>query len=410
MTTHVKVLFSDKLSFVVLVLFATVYPITLGLYFYDFIAIVSLVLSALTIGVKITRYDSDYLFALTFLVLAPNILFFLYQLFSGTPLTVGNFYIVYNVILSIVYLLFVRNVALKFVLRYLNLTTFLFLTPLLISSAMFFLPNVSAKLMSIYGVEKVHYLRFGGVWGSDVNQLGYYAAVVLVWSSFLLAYRKINIVYYGAIFLVCLSLTLLSGMRTGLVVFFASFILVSFFSKKYRKALSFNAGILVLMSFFIAFLVSTSLNIVDFDVIFDRFSFELFVDQLTGQSGDGHIGNMYEKWFLIYSNEQNIWNILFSFNSAWKFPDSFVIYYFSNCGLVGVFLLVVFVGICFLMIVKSGNYAGLMVLALLFAVSFKGNYPVNNMSMFIFTLIFVLESHLKRELEASAASDGKICF
>ncbi|MEF1340505.1 hypothetical protein REH81_27705, partial [Vibrio rotiferianus] len=75
----------------------------------------------------------------------------------------------------------------------------------------------------------------------------------------------------------------------------------------------------------------------------------------------------------------------------WKFPDSLIIYYFANAGLIGFFLLIIFVIIQIRAIFRIKAPFLLFLLVFLVVISFKGNFPMNNLSMFVFTLVGFLE-------------------
>ncbi len=389
---------NSKISLLTFLLFSCMFSVTLGLYFYDLIIIVSALCIVFFYKFNFSKCESEYLYALLYLVIIPNIFFILYQIFAGAEIVIAHIYILYNVILSVVYMYFVRFYIVRYVINHPYLVTILFLAPLLISIAMFSSSYINSLFVSIYGIEQQFQFRFGGIWGADVNQLGYYCSVMLIWCSTLLAFKKINIFFYFVVFLLCLVLTLLSGMRTGLAVFIVSLVVVSLFSKYYRNALMYNARI-VMSTILIAILFLPLLDdFVNINILLDRFSFDLFFDQLTGKSGDGHVGNMYIKWFTHFSEQENLGHILFSMNSSWKYPDSFVLYYIANAGVIGVMLLLLFLICCLLLVIKTRSYVGFMVLLIMFAVAFKGNYPVNNMSMFIFTLLIYFESAMKADV------------
>jgi len=389
----------NKVSLFALVFFSCMYPITLGFYCYDLVVLVSVLWFVFFYKFEIKKNESEYLNALVYFLFIPNILLFLYQLVTDAEIVIGNIYILYNLTLSMLYIYFIRFYIISYVSSHPYLTTIFLMTPLLISMAMLISSSFNTLIVAIYGIDKQYDLRFGGIWGRDVNQLGYYCSILLIWSTSLLAFKKINVAFYCFVFLICIILTLLSGMRTGLAVFIVSFAIVSLISKQYRTALIYNVSILFSTLFLLILLLPFLDGLIDIENILDRFSFELFWEQLSGSSGDGHIGNMFVKWLTAFSNEENIGHILFSFDASWKFPDSFILYYLANGGLVGVFLLVIFMLYCLYLIVKTKSYTGFMVLMVVTAVAFKGNYPMNNMSMFIFTLLIYFESAMKLDLK-----------
>jgi len=280
------------------------------------------------------------------------------------------------------------------------------MVPLFIALGMLFSPHINQAAVSIYSIEKVYLGRFGGIWGADVNQLGYYATVVMVWSVFLLSNDKINKVFYGFIQFVCIFTILISGMRTGIVVYSFSLILISFVSKKIRAVLMLNIFIIIIFAFLLMLILPFIVEQFDLASIVDRFSLDLFLGQLTGESGDGHLGNMYKKWYEIFSSNPALGALLFSMGGYWKFPDSLVIFYFANAGLIGVGLLFMFLFFSLYKLLKLKLYIGLFLFLFMCAFSFKGNFPLNNFSMFLFILVIYMndyslietDKHKKKEL------------
>ena len=124
----------------------------------------------------------------------------------------------------------------------------------------------------------------------------------------------------------------------------------------------------------------------------ERLSLNLFFSQLSGDSSDGHVGNMYKKWLTKFLDNQNILDILFSFDPTWKFPDSLVLFFVANNGVIGIILSILLISILFSLMRKSQNYLALFALIFSIIVSFKGFYPFNNIGMFIFLILMKYNS------------------
>lgn len=374
-----------------LIFFSTCFPITLGFYYYDLIALLAVFFVFLYSEIKLNKEISQYLLALSLLVIVPNLFFLIYQLFTGAEFSIQSFYIIYNLILSVLYICFVKEFLVHFVKSRVEIVTFILVTPLIVSLVMFFSPAFNDLIKGLYQITKQYEFRFGGIWGKDVNQLGYYSSIILIWALFSFAYKKLNFIYYLFVNVLCFILILLSGMRTGIIVYFCSFVIVAIISKIYRRALFYNFVVLAIISIIIVTSLPIISNYVDISFIFDRFSFDLFIAQLTGESGDGQLGNMYTKWIGAWSENNSFGDILFSFDASWKYPDSFVLYYLANAGLVGFVLLFIFITYCISFSFLTKKYTAFMIAIMLTVVAFKGNFPMNNMSMFICTLIIFLE-------------------
>ena len=187
----------------------------------------------------------------------------------------------------------------------------------------------------------------------------------------------------------CIITNLISGMRTGLFAVILTVILlflfgkVNFFKLKNLLVSALFLSLFIALSFYIL-----SLNNDDFYIfITDRFAPQLFLEQLSGESDDGHVGNMYAKWLTAFSQNNSILDILFSFDPSWKYPDSFLIFFLANNGLIGLLMLVLFLSIAYILIKETQNYIIYFVFLFSLIVGLKGFYPFNNIGMFLFLII-----------------------
>lgn len=378
---------SKLVFFLVLLLFSTMIPVVRGLYLYD-VVIIGVVLTVILSGCGVNRFFLRYFLLVLVLIFTPSFLGVMFQVLSGYNFSLESVYILYNSSLSLVYILYVQGLDRDWLIRNIGVITMFLMVPIFISLLMYLPTSIADYLHSFYGVERLTGARFGGVWGKNVNQLGYIASTMLIWVSFIYSRRLVGCTFSLFIFVTCMFAIFLSGMRSGLVMFFITILLSSLF---YRESRLIICELLVL--FLLAFVVASFLFGGDFlsFSIFKRFSIELFISQLTGVSGDGHVGNMYGKWFTIFFSETDFSKILFSFYPEWKYPDSLVIYYFANAGLFGVFTLLFFAIFSLYSLFKLKSFSLLLVFLFSVGMAFKGNFLFNNMSMLLFTLMFFVD-------------------
>lgn len=382
----------NKIYYLLFLLIGLNFSVVAGLYYFDFLIIFYLIYNHKKL---IIRKNTKFYVGLIFcLITFPSFISIIYQYISFDVLEQYSVYIPYNSILLMVYILFLNNTITKIHLNY-NILISLFIIPIIVAILMFHIPIFNSFFSNIYNIDQYYmFNRAAGIWGKDVNQLGYYSSIFMIFSSFLMVKKKINYLFGIMLLLISVYAVLISGMRTGL----AAIIFIILFLSIFYKFPVFKVKYLILI-FLISFILLyvLSINFIQEEIlksIIERFDFQLFLDQLTGASGDGHIGNMYAKWYNIFAQESSVLKVLFSFDPSWKFPDSLVIFYFANNGLVGVFLLLIFILFSIKIVGnQKRNYMRFFILLFSTITAFKGLYPFNNVSMFIFTFISLLEIH-----------------
>jgi len=330
-----------------------------------------------------------FIIAILLLVTLPALVTTIYQvIFHFDEVQKYSVYVIYNTFISILYIVFIENIFKKINLNY-KIVVILLAIPLLISLIMYFDESINDLFVSLYSLERQHPIRYAGIWGRDVNQLGYYSTLYLFFN--LCAYHYKVISKYIAIFAVTLSLVaiIISGMRLGIFVLGFLFIFLSFI---YRKSIvSFTALIKFALSLLLigysSYIIFDNPYLIDY--LLNRFDVGLFISDLSGT--DAHVGKMYLKWYNIFSSNNDLSDILFSMHPAWKHPDSLVIFYFANHGLIGVTFIVFFIIYVFMLLAKLNfPYIPVFIALFLFIVSFKGNFIFNNMGMFLFTFIIYI--------------------
>ena len=362
-----------------------------GLYYYDLLVLPFLVVALLFGKVHLSNESSLVIKLILILLFFPAFLGMCYQIVFLGILEKYSIYIPYNLTVLIMYILFFDAFKGYEKLNY-TAIVFMFSIPVIISLLMIFIPAFNDVIIKYYNIERTLYMRHGGIWGDDVNQMGFYSMLHMILSYTLYRIKKIPGYVMILMFVLSISTLLLSGMRTGLVVLLGLMIFSGlFFGSPFiaRKHIAIVAGITVVM----LFLTSVAFPLY-FETIIARFDVYLFIEQLVGSSGDGHVGDMYLKWFSIFFNERNILDILFSFYPEWKYPDSLVIFILANSGLFGLVTSMLFVSALLTLSVMSNNnllrqYVIIIVLMLV-AVSFKGIFAFNNIGMFLFVFLYYL--------------------
>ncbi len=363
--------------------------IHLGLYVYDLI-VIAVIFIVLLKKPAIDQKVGEYLFVIWTILLFPAVISIAYQIFIDMQLTAMTFYIVHNLFILSCYITFV-SLTIKYVNLNYNIIVLLIAIPIFSSIAMYFSPPICRLLDSIYAVD--HYPgRFGGIFGRDVNQLGYHSTLLIIFASYLKVKKRINLVFYPVVLLSLFTIGI-SGMRTGILLIVFFFPLLSIFSNfkiiKFRDIILFTL-ITASMSFFFN---ETILE--QFQFFKERFSLHLIYNQITN-THQQHIGGMYEKVFTqMYHNDEPL-SVLLSFKPEWKFPDSFIIFVFANGGLLGFFSFITFALFNAALITGSRlNDKAFLFFILLFniLICIKGNFMFNNVGMFIFVLTVITTLH-----------------
>lgn len=378
--------YSPNISFIyyfIFLLMGLFLQIRLGLYAYD-IVIFMFIAYFLMIRRKINRGITQYLLMLWLLIFVPALISFGYQFFAGEEVSGMSYYITYNTVILTCYIIFIGTTFRHIELNY-NIVILFISIPIFLSLSMYFFPSASLFLQSLYSVTD-RPDRFGGLFGKDANQLGYYSTLLIILSCFLKMRKQIGMVFY-LVALSSLFAIVTSGMRSGiflLIILFAFFTLTTRFKMIRIKEV-------VVSGLIIAFCLVLFANIFQGEIHYfkERFSLELLYNQALGKH-EKHIGTMYTKWFSIMFQNENIFSILFSLVPSWKFPDSFIIFLLANGGFLGFFGFIMFAlfNVSLIWRAKVGNKP-ILFFVLLFnlLIGIKGNFMFNNIGMFLFVFI-----------------------
>lgn len=395
--------YSPYISFVYYFIFLLIglfLKIRLGLYAYDIVVFMFIVYLLMIHG-RINRGIFQYLLMLWLLIFVPALISFGYQLFVGEEVSDMSYYLLYNSVILTCYIAFIGTTFRHIELNYNVIVLFLSI-PIFLSLSMYFFPDISSFLQSLYSLTS-RPDRFGGLFGRDVNQLGYYSTLMIIFSCFLRARKQIGILFYLVV-LISLFAIVISGMRTG---FFLLIVLFVFFTLTTRFQMMRIKDVVVLG-------LTIVLCLILFDNIFqneihylkERFSLELLYNQALGKHGNVHIGTIYKKWFPIMFQNENIFSILFSLVPGWKSPDSFILFLLANGGLLGVFSFIMFAlfNVSVICKAKIGNKPILFfVLFFNLIIGIKGNFMFNNVGMFLFVFIVMTILNDSRQHSSIAA-------
>lgn len=374
--------------------------ITTGLYYYDIVIIISLIFMFLKNKVKISNAERIFFRLIVLFLFLPSIVSISYQVFFYDMNNKYLIYIPYNLILLMVYILFVSNTIKKININYNILILFLFI-PVLLAIAMAVSPQINSLIMNLYHIERQHYFRMGGIWGIDVNQLGFYSTIVILFSFFLKKYDKVkNYIFYTVIVLSFVSL-ILSGMRTGLIMLILVLPVLAIFFKKTSWVSIWNilkylliGGVLLGLLFFI---FPSFFDL--FMGVFERFNIQDLENDIegSGHTGQGHMGTMYKKWLSTFFNNDNPLDVIFSFYPEWKYPDALVLFFLANNGLFGMFFLFGFIASIIKKMLQTKRYDFFLFFFFSMIISIKGNFILNNFYMFMSVIIIYLGSKFGSE-------------
>jgi len=361
---------------------------TTGFYFFDLIVLLYISVALIKKKIYLNKKTKYFIVALFTLIFFPTCLSITYQGIIYSVFENYSIYIPYNLIILTSYIIFIKNTYHKVILNETIVMSFIFM-PVVIALLMFYSPSINTVITQIFNISKQNPYRPAGLWGVDSNQLGYYCVIVLIYALFNTKLKKINSLFGMIIIMTCIITNLISGMRTGLLAVIVTILLLFLFTNMNFFKLKNILVSAIFLSFFIALsFYILSLNNEEFYMfITERFEPQLFLDQLSGESDDGHVGEMYSKWLTKFSQNDSTLDILFSFDPSWKFPDSFLIFFLANNGLLGFFFLILFLLIAYILIRETKNYIIYFVFIFSLIVALKGFYPFNNIGMFLFLVL-----------------------
>lgn len=277
-----------------------------------------------------------------------------------------------------------------------NLIMIFFQIPLLINIVMYLVPIINIKIVQLYGVTPYpNVTRFGGIYGADVNNMGFYATLVIIVACVFYKYKVVKIFLTLTSIILALINIILSGMRAGVIAIIATIgimAMIHFFSQKKNYQFSKNKlKILILLTIVIA----TAITI--FQLIFpnylityvsERFSVKHLIEDFTGfATGQGNLYMMhwfYEKCVSLCRNH----SIIFGYDTIVNYVDNFYLYMYIKYGLLGILSIIIFVATAFIKIKKNINKNDIMFwLFFGLIIAMKGIFVLDSRFIFIVTFM-----------------------
>jgi len=299
----------------------------------------------------------------------------------------GYFYInsvryLYSIAILFIFYIFIENLDLR-KLNY-NLVLSLLSIPVILSFLMFIDHRVEALVLHFYHLEKYPgFGRYGGVFGQDVNSLGLYSTLILWLSIVLYKLKLIKRSFFIFFIIISLFDILLSGMRTGILVFFGALL---FFNKR-LKLINFKRIFVIAISF-IVLLVILFRNIPILskikDYIIDRFSIHQLMQNLGLEAKGSNLHVAIDYFYRVTKNYSlDFSSFLFGMNSKLVYVDSFYIEMFIKHGAISIILLFLIFLYYLKKSIKAKNYFDIYLLFVTAIIGIKGTFIVYQIYMFI---------------------------
>ncbi len=375
--------FNNLLTYFIFLFIGLYIKLLPGFYIYNVLIILFLAMNHGNLKIKKQVH-------IVLLVFSSGLLFtLLTQISYIDTFGLGNYYIFLNVLIFVSFLLFIRLINFR-VLNY-NVILVFIIIPIILSILMFFNSSIEQALLSFYNVGRYPaFGRYGGIFGEDVNALGIYASLVLILNMALYKYNKIHLILFISVISVSLFVIILSGMRTGFLVFFGLLLFFNFKLKilNYRILLSILAFSIAVLSILYYYNESSQALI---EYIINRFSISHLLNGLSSSEGGGNLRHAIDYFHRTVGNlEFNIYTILFGLDSSINFVDNFYVFLFLKHGLFGVVLFIMPVFYFLVLTIQQKNYIGLYFLLASIVIALKGIFIINNFYMLIvlFTIYF----------------------
>jgi hypothetical protein len=260
---------------------------------------------------------------------------------------------------------------------------------------MFYNNQIESILLSFYHIDKYPaFGRYGGVFGRDVNALGMYASLILLFSLILRKFQKINLIFTTIIIFISLIAIILSGMRTGLLVFFGLLIIMNF---KLRIINYRYLFILSVLLFVVLTLIYNSYenSKVLIDYFMNRFSIEHLINGFNSSEDGGNLRHAISYFYnVIGTREINWYNLILGMDASLGYVDNFYIFAFLKHGILLISVLLLVSVYLFKLMCISKNYIGIYFLIASIIISIKGIFIMNNFYIFIvFFIIYFWRQH-----------------
>ncbi len=363
--------------------------ITSGLYIYNI-----LIFLFIAFNYKTMKLQKDVIVIVSSFMILNLIVVLIQMLFYSVEVSSNSVYLVYNLILFVSFLIFIKFI--KFDSLNINFLLFTLSFPLILSILMFHFNLLESFILNLYHLEKYPaFGRYGGVFGRDVNALGIYGSLVLIATIVLRSLKLISTSSSIIYFIISLYAIVLSGMRTGILVFVGLAFIYQYRLKVLNYKYIISIFLLLFVSIFIIYNTNeTAKDLIDFFLI--RFS-PSYLIQSAGIGNPDH-SNLQTaiNYFIrtLGTKEVNFYNILTGIDYNLVFVDNFYIFVFLKFGL----LIISFIVLTGIYLLKKSfdkrDYIVTYFILASFTIALKGIFIINNAYMFmILFIIFIWRYH-----------------
>lgn len=261
--------------------------------------------------------------------------------------------------------------------------------PVFLSILMYFIPSVNGVLSAFYGIDSFpNPLRFGGVFGKDVNALGIYSSLIVFLVLVLKKTREISFGIAAIIIMGALFTTAISGMRSGVLVLL---LVGMIFSRKIvlisKKWMAITATIALTVAFLLSALYIDSAII---DGIIDRFSLASFLNDFDADS-DGNVATAIDYLGRTIGNREiDTINFIFGVGSSLTFVDNLYIYIAIKYGVPYTLVVLLIAVVLLVFFWKKNNFMPAFVIFYSILIALKGIFVLN--ASFIIIMLVALKA------------------
>lgn len=275
--------------------------------------------------------------------------------------------------------------------------------PLLISILMYMIPQINDFIISVYGLSEFPVkARFGGFYGTEVNSLGFYCSTFIVFSLFLYKKEKISRKLFLTSFLLAISVTMLSGMRFGIVTLILAYLVVFLsecrcFTVKMRTRdipkVMLTVAMIVIVGYYV---FSHVLSPVIQESIIKRLSPEYLIEDFT-RGGSGYLGTMSNYFSSVISNSIHP-SLIFGYGLSLTFVDIGYGDMFVKYGICGILAIAVFTFYAYIYAKKDiGKRGAIFLLSFALIISLKGIFVADTKFIFMIVLLCKILKTIKNE-------------
>jgi hypothetical protein len=360
----------------IFILFGLNIKLAAGIYLYNILIFIYIIIEFKTIKISLANWMSITL-VLTISIISIG-MDSLYTEIDGLE----NFIIPIKAIIFLSFIMFIDNIKNKN-LNY-NIILIFISMPIFLSILMFHNSDVSTEVLSFYGLEKYEgFGRFGGAFGKDVNSLGMYSSLTLIFAMIL---HRIKLARFSlALIIIILSLyaVVLSGMRAGLLVYFSMLIILNIKLKIINYNYLFTLISVIMLYAYIYYLTNENSNEL-LNFIFDRYSLSVFLSDFDYSGDGGNLNHMIKYFYLTLGDKKvDLYQSLFGVDSGINFVDNFYVNVFLKHGLLFITTTLILVIYYIIKFLKTNNMILMYFFISTLIIAIKGTFIYGNYYMFL---------------------------